>query len=109
MRATLRRRSTLAVATLAVAALALSGCAATTEESASGVDCAPFEAYLGNEGTEVEIYTTIVSPEADSSVVAAQPDRASAATARVATASVERRRRVALICSPYLSVVLVVV
>jgi alpha-glucoside transport system substrate-binding protein len=65
MRATLRRRSTLAVATLAVAALALSGCAATEEDSASGVDCAPFEAYLGNEGTEVEIYTTIVSPEAD--------------------------------------------
>jgi alpha-glucoside transport system substrate-binding protein len=65
MRATLRRRSTLAVATFAVAALALSGCAATKEDSASGVDCAPFEAYLGNEGTEVEIYTTIVSPEAD--------------------------------------------
>jgi len=65
MRATLRRRSTIGVAALAVAALALSGCAATEEESASGVDCAPYEAYLGNEGTEVEIYTTIVSPEAD--------------------------------------------
>ena len=65
MRATLRRRSTIGVATLAVAALALSGCAATEEETASDVDCSAYEAYLGNEGTEVEIYTTIVSPEAD--------------------------------------------
>jgi alpha-glucoside transport system substrate-binding protein len=65
MRATLRRRSTIGVATLAVAALALSGCAAAEEETASGVDCAPYSDYLGNEGTEVEIYTTIVSPEAD--------------------------------------------
>jgi alpha-glucoside transport system substrate-binding protein len=65
MRATLRRRSTIGVATLAVAALALSGCAATEDDNASGVDCAPFSDYLGNEGTEVEIYTTIVSPEAD--------------------------------------------
>ena len=65
MRATLRRRSTIGVATLAVAALALSGCAATEEEATSDVDCSAYEAYLGNEGTEVEIYTTIVSPEAD--------------------------------------------
>ena len=67
MRATLRRRSTIGVATLAVAALALSGCAATEEETAGPSDevCAPYAEYLGNEGTEVEMYTTIVSPEAD--------------------------------------------
>jgi alpha-glucoside transport system substrate-binding protein len=64
MRATIRRRSTIGVATLAVAALALSGCA-PTEEGASTVDCTIYSDYLGNEGTEVEIYTTIVSPEAD--------------------------------------------
>ena len=65
MRATLRRRSTIGVATLAVAALALSGCAATEEEATSDADCSTYADYLGNEGTEVEMYTTIVSPEAD--------------------------------------------
>ena len=65
MRATLRRRSTIGVATLAVAALALSGCAATEEEATSDADCSAYADYLGNEGTEVEMYTTIVSPEAD--------------------------------------------
>ena len=65
MRATLRRRSTIGVATIAVAALALSGCAATEEEATSDADCSAYAAYLGNEGTEVEMYTTIVSPEAD--------------------------------------------
>jgi alpha-glucoside transport system substrate-binding protein len=64
MRATIRRRSTIGVATLAVAALALSGCAPAAEEGAAG-DCTAYADYLGNEGTEVEIYTTIVSPEAD--------------------------------------------
>jgi len=67
MRATLRRRSTIGVATLAVAALALSGCAPTeTDEGATpDAECAAYADYLGNEGTEVEMYTTIVSPEAD--------------------------------------------
>jgi alpha-glucoside transport system substrate-binding protein len=65
MRATLRRRSTIGVATLAVAALALSGCAATDEDANSNADCTAYADYLGNEGTEVEMYTTIVSPEAD--------------------------------------------
>jgi alpha-glucoside transport system substrate-binding protein len=64
MRATIRRRSTIGVATLAVAALALSGCAAA-DDGASTADCTSYADYLGNEGTEVEIYTTIVSPEAD--------------------------------------------
>jgi alpha-glucoside transport system substrate-binding protein len=64
MRATIRRRSTIGVATLAVAALALSGCA-PTEDGASTADCTIYADYLGNEGTEVEIYTTIISPEAD--------------------------------------------
>jgi len=65
MRATIRRRSTIGVATLAVAALALSGCAPAAEDTAATGDCAAYADYLGNEGTEVEIYTTIVSPEAD--------------------------------------------
>jgi alpha-glucoside transport system substrate-binding protein len=65
MRATIRRRSTIGVATLAVAALALSGCAPAAEETAATGDCAAYADYLGNEGTEVEMYTTIVSPEAD--------------------------------------------
>ena len=65
MRATIRRRSTIGVATLAVAALALSGCAPAAEDETATGDCAAYADYLGNEGTEVEIYTTIVSPEAD--------------------------------------------
>jgi alpha-glucoside transport system substrate-binding protein len=65
MRATIRRRSTIGVATLAVAALALSGCAPAAEEESATGDCAAYADYLGNEGTEVEMYTTIVSPEAD--------------------------------------------
>jgi alpha-glucoside transport system substrate-binding protein len=65
MRATIRRRSAIGVATLAVAALALSGCAPAAEDTAATGDCAAYADYLGNEGTEVEIYTTIVSPEAD--------------------------------------------
>ena len=65
MRATIRRRSTIGVATLAVAALALSGCAPAAEETAATGDCTAYADYLGNEGTEVEMYTTIVSPEAD--------------------------------------------
>jgi alpha-glucoside transport system substrate-binding protein len=65
MRATIRRRSAIGVATLAVAALALSGCAPAAEEETATGDCAAYADYLGNEGTEVEMYTTIVSPEAD--------------------------------------------
>jgi len=65
MRATIRRRSAIGVATLAVAALALSGCAPAAEDTTATGDCAAYADYLGNEGTEVEIYTTIVSPEAD--------------------------------------------
>jgi alpha-glucoside transport system substrate-binding protein len=65
MRATIRRRSAIGVATLAVAALALSGCAPAAEDTAATGDCTAYADYLGNEGTEVEMYTTIVSPEAD--------------------------------------------
>ena len=65
MRATIRRRSAIGVATLAVAALALSGCAPAAEDTDATGDCAAYADYLGNEGTEVEMYTTIVSPEAD--------------------------------------------
>jgi alpha-glucoside transport system substrate-binding protein len=65
MRATIRRRSAIGVATLAVAALALSGCAPAAEDTTATGDCSAYADYLGNEGTEVEMYTTIVSPEAD--------------------------------------------
>jgi alpha-glucoside transport system substrate-binding protein len=65
MRATIRRRSTIGVATLAVAALALSGCAPAEEDTDATGECTAYADYLGNEGTEVEMYTTIVSPEAD--------------------------------------------
>jgi alpha-glucoside transport system substrate-binding protein len=67
MRATFSRRSTIGVATLAVAALTLVGCAPAEEAPTAGpvAGCEAYTDYLGNEGTEVEIYTTIVSPEAD--------------------------------------------
>jgi alpha-glucoside transport system substrate-binding protein len=57
-----RRRTLGAVAGVAVAALALAGCAPAGEEGAA--DCGAYEAYAGHEGTEVEIYTTIIDPEA---------------------------------------------
>jgi len=62
-----RRRSLVLAATSATAfALILSGC--TTDTGAGGETpegCEAYADYLGNEGTEVEIYTTIISPEAE--------------------------------------------
>lgn len=77
--AVIRRRATALVGIAAASALVLSGCAASEEEetSSAGGDsgsesseglpagCEAYEEYAGLSGTEVEIYTTIVSPEAD--------------------------------------------
>jgi ABC-type sugar transport system, periplasmic component len=78
MRHTIRRRSLIGAAGLSVAALVLAGCAAAeepvagettdsggTEETAEvAAGCEAYADYAGNEGTEVEIYTTIIDPEA---------------------------------------------
>ena len=79
MRHTIRRRSLIGAAGLSVAALVLAGCAGAeepaadetatdaggTEETAElAAGCEAYADYAGNEGTEVEIYTTIIDPEA---------------------------------------------
>jgi alpha-glucoside transport system substrate-binding protein len=76
MRHTIRRRSMMSVAGLSVAAFALAACSGGAAEPAAdaGADsgsaestaagCEAYAAYAGNEGTEVEIYTTIIDPEA---------------------------------------------
>ena len=76
MRHTIRRRSLVGVAGLSVAALALAGCSAGAEDTTDAGDtgstgetdmaagCDAYADYMGNEGTEVEIYTTIIDPEA---------------------------------------------
>ncbi len=80
MRHTIRRRSLIGAAGLSVAALVLAGCAGAAEEPAAdggttdsggseetaevAAGCEAYADYAGNEGTEVEIYTTIVDPEA---------------------------------------------
>jgi hypothetical protein len=76
--AVIRRRATALVGIAAASALVLSGCAASEEETSSAggdsgsesseglpAGCEAYEEYAGLSGTEVEIYTTIVSPEAD--------------------------------------------
>jgi alpha-glucoside transport system substrate-binding protein len=66
----------MSVAGLSVAAFALAACSGGATETAAdaGADsgsaestaagCEAYAAYAGNEGTEVEIYTTIIDPEA---------------------------------------------
>ena len=73
---TLRRRFVALGATAIAASVVLAGCAApaedtattTTEETTAASDtregCDFYADYLGSEGTEVEIYTTIIDPEA---------------------------------------------
>lgn len=66
MSASRRRSLVLAAASATAFALILSGC--TTDTGASGElpeGCEAFADYAGNQGTEVEIYTTIISPEAE--------------------------------------------
>jgi len=74
---TLRRRLVAVGATAIASTLVIAGCAATEEETTSGSTggdsgsteetmegCDFYADYMGNEGTEVEIYTTIIDPEA---------------------------------------------
>ena len=66
MRATHRRSLVLATTTATAFALILSGC--STTDAGSGevkAGCEAYADYQGNSGTEVEIYTTIISPEAE--------------------------------------------
>ena len=74
MRLFSRRSSLVGVAALSAAALTLAGCAAddnggtTTTGSEDGgttaaADCDAYGDFLGNEGSAVEIYTTIIEPE----------------------------------------------
>ena len=64
MRHTIRRRSLAGVAGLSVAAFVLAGCAGGGGATGSAAGCDAYADYMGNEGTEVEIYTTIIDPEA---------------------------------------------
>lgn len=73
---TLRRRFVALGATAIAATVVLAGCAAPAEEPTAGettdaasgettsAGCEAYADYLGNEGSEVEIYTTIIDPEA---------------------------------------------
>ena len=57
------KRVLAATATAAVATLFLAGCAPAGNDVAAG--CEAYADYQGFEGTEVEVYTTIIAPEAD--------------------------------------------
>ena len=64
MRHTIRRRSLAGAAGLSVAAFVLAGCSGAAGGSGTAAGCDAYADYMGNEGTEVEIYTTIIDPEA---------------------------------------------
>ena len=57
------KRVLAATASAAVATLFLAGCAPAGNDVAAG--CEAYADYQGFDGTEVEIYTTIIAPEAD--------------------------------------------
>jgi len=57
------KRVLAATASAAVATLFLAGCAPADNGVAAG--CEAYADYQGFEGTEVEVYTTIIAPEAD--------------------------------------------
>ncbi|MBT6400784.1 MAG: carbohydrate ABC transporter substrate-binding protein, partial [Verrucomicrobia bacterium] len=74
---TLRSRFVAVTATAMAASLVLAGCAASDEDTTTAgsttttdsgdsvaAGCEAYAAYAGNEGAEVEIYTTIIDPEA---------------------------------------------
>jgi alpha-glucoside transport system substrate-binding protein len=72
---TIRSRFVAIGATAIAASLVLAGCAASDEETttaggttdtgdATVAGCEAYAAYAGNEGADVEIYTTIIDPEA---------------------------------------------
>lgn len=64
MTAFLRRRLILATSLFAALSLVISGCG-SSDESASGGDCDAYESYGNYDGVEVEIYSSIRSPEAE--------------------------------------------
>jgi alpha-glucoside transport system substrate-binding protein len=57
------KRVLAATASAAVATLFLAGCAPAGNDVAAG--CEAYADYQGFDGTEVEVYTTIIAPEAD--------------------------------------------
>ncbi|MFM7874524.1 MAG: carbohydrate ABC transporter substrate-binding protein, partial [Actinomycetota bacterium] len=59
-----RRRLLLATSLFAALSLVLSACS-SSDDSAGGANCDAYEAYQGYDGTEVEIYSSIRSPEAE--------------------------------------------
>jgi len=75
---TLRRRLVAVGATAIASSLVLAGCATSSDEADSGstsssggssggdssANCDAYADYMGMEGSEVEIYTTIIDPEA---------------------------------------------
>ena len=70
MTAIMRRRQLALAASASVFALLLAACSSGSDEASApdaGSDekCAAYAEFAGNEGKEVEIYTTIVSPEAE--------------------------------------------
>ena len=65
MRALKRRSIVLATTSATAFALILSGCATSGDTGAVKAGCEAYADYQGNSGTEVEIYTTVVSPEAE--------------------------------------------
>jgi alpha-glucoside transport system substrate-binding protein len=65
MRASQRRSLVLAGSAATAFALILSGCATGGTATDVPEGCEAYADYQGNSGTEVEIYTTIISPEAE--------------------------------------------
>ena len=65
MRASQRRSLVLVSGAATAFALVLSGCAAGGGSTDVPEGCEAFADYQGSSGTEVEIYTTIISPEAE--------------------------------------------
>ncbi len=65
MSASRRRSLVLATTTATAFALILAGCTPAADSGTPVAGCEAYADYLGNEGTEVEIYTTIISPEAE--------------------------------------------
>ncbi|HQA23341.1 MAG TPA: ABC transporter substrate-binding protein [Rhodoglobus sp.] len=62
----MKRRSIVLATTSATAfALILTGCSAPSGSGDIPAGCEAYADYQGNSGTEVEIYTTVVSPEAE--------------------------------------------
>ena len=59
-----RRQLVLVTSVFAALSLLISGCS-SSNDSAGGANCDAYSAYQGHDGTEVEIYSSIRSPEAE--------------------------------------------